>query len=201
MTAQDENLISLLTNMVIKSPQNNRFSSSPLPPISEVNRGRSEVNKPSRCSSFTQQPNVKGQRVLGVITSLPTYVCVCGVFFCEIYFKLQEFRTPRAQTQTQTQMCPYRDTPHSLSLRVCLKNLDNCSRFQPSTQDCLHRLLNNEIKPSHRGVKQNIYRGGERQTGVEVVVESEKRKKHEIISSVGNKGKEGNLVGMKMKNS
>lgn len=89
----------------------------------------------------------------------------------------------------------------SLSLRVCLKNLDNCSRFQPSTQDCLHRLLNNEIKPSHRGVKQNIYRGGERQTGVEVVVESEKRKKHEIISSVGNKGKEGNLVGMKMKNS
>lgn len=143
----------------------------------------------------------KRQRAKGAGShNQPPHICLCvWVFFCEIYFKLQEFRTPRAQTQTQ--MCPYRDTPHSLSLRVCLKNLDNCSRFQPSTQDCLHRLLNNEIKPSHRGVKQNIYRGGERQTGVEVVVESEKRKKHEIISSVGNKGKEGNLVGMKMKNS
>lgn len=119
MTAQDENLISLLTNMVIKSPQNNRFSSSPLPPISEVNRGRSEVNKPSRCSSFTQQPNVKGQRVLGVITSLPTYFCVCGFFSVKF---ISNFKNSEHLVLKHKHKCVLTEThlTLSLSLSPCL---------------------------------------------------------------------------------
>lgn len=47
--------------------------------ISEVNKGRSKVNKPSRPLSLTRLPNGKGQRVLRVITGLPE--CVLGFMF------------------------------------------------------------------------------------------------------------------------
>lgn len=78
--------------------------------VHEVNRERSKVNKPWRRSSLTQQPNVKGQRPLGVITRPPNMcVCVSVIKLCFFFsfvdclFKLHESRISRIGTHTSTQ--------------------------------------------------------------------------------------------------
>lgn len=102
------------------------------PHISEVNRGRSKVNKPSRRSSFTQQPNVKGQRAQGVITRLPACVCVVSWLFffsfCEMSFKLNK--------NSEYLMLEHKDPYQDVSLCVCLKTWQ-LLQFQPSMENCL----------------------------------------------------------------